>query len=177
MLWQMVNTFIFQHLGNEDRFSFVFDIGLNGADGASCAAMCHGDGLMRTNNGKVDVWHWKAARGNAIGFVDDKTWDIDDRHSDPGTSAYSNNSDDGSGFPSFMATGDPGAKVSFLTKDADVQAAFDPYSVISPHVYAEAIAFDKAASFSSGDVIPGYIHRIPDGDRASVQSAGKYSRI
>ena len=163
--------------GNEDRFAFIWDMGLNGSDGANCATMCH-DG-MATNNGNVDVWHWKAARGNALGFTDDKYFnnilgDDGGRHGDPGTSAYSDNADDGSGLPSFMASGDPGANNSFLAKDAATLAAFDPYNAISPHTYAEAIAFDNGTSFSSGNVIPGYVLRNPAGDRASVQSAGKY---
>ena len=165
--------------GNEDRIGFIWDMGDNGADGPNCGTMCHGDGLMRTNNGKVDVWHWKAARGNALGYTDDKYFnnvlgDDGGRHGDPGTSAYSDNADDGSGFPSFMASGDPGANTSFLAKDAATLAAFDPYNAISPHTYAEAVAFDNGAAFSSGDVIPGYVLRNPAGDRASVQSAGKY---
>ncbi|MFC2085402.1 ethylbenzene dehydrogenase-related protein [Bacteroidota bacterium] len=160
--------------GNEDRFSFVWDVGENGSDGANCATMCHGDGLMRTNTGKVDVWHWKAARGNAVGFVDDKYWSTDDRHSDDGTSAYSDNSNDGTGKPSFMASGDPGANTNFLGADAATINAYDPFQVVSPHRMEEAIAFDENASFNSGDVIPGYILRIPQGDRASVQSAGRY---
>jgi hypothetical protein len=73
-----------------------------------------------------------------------------------------------------MASVDPGANNSFLAKDAATLAAFDPYSTISPHTYAEAMAFDNGASFSSGDVIPGYVLRNPEGDRASVQSAGKF---
>ncbi|MBU2506587.1 MAG: T9SS type A sorting domain-containing protein [Bacteroidetes bacterium] len=165
--------------GNEDRVAFIWDMGLNGSDGASCATMCHGDGFMSTNNGTVDVWHWKAARGNALGFTDDKYFNNvlggdGGRHGDPGTSAYSDNADDGSGFPSFMASGDPGANTSFLAKDAATLAAFDPFDIISPHKYAEAVAFDNGAAFSSGDVIPGYVLRNPAGDRASVQSAGKY---
>jgi Ethylbenzene dehydrogenase/Secretion system C-terminal sorting domain len=163
--------------GNEDRFAFIWDMGMNGSDGANCATMCH-DG-MATNSGTVDVWHWKAARGNALGFTDDKHFnnvlgDDGGRHGDPGTSAYSDNADDGSGFPSFMASGDPGANTSFLAKDAATLAAFDPYDIISPHTYSEAVAFDNSVSFSSGAVIPGYVLRNPAGDRASVQSAGKY---
>ena len=160
--------------GDEDRIGFVWDMGLNGSDGANCMTMCHSP-LMHTNNGIVDVWHWKAARTNPMGFVDDKYWDIDDRHSDSGTSAYQDNADNGSGFPTFMATNDPGANVDFLTVDANALTAFDPYSVLMPaHTVEVAVAFDQGVTFSTGDVIPGYVLRIPDGDRASVMSAGKY---
>ncbi|MGB5873782.1 MAG: ethylbenzene dehydrogenase-related protein [Bacteroidota bacterium] len=164
--------------GNEDRIGFIWDMGLNGTDGANCATMCHVP-LMHTNVGNVDVWHWKAARGNAIGFADDKYFDNilggdGGRHGDPGTSAYMDNNPMGSGFPSFMAVGDPGINPDFLAADASALSAFDPYGTVAAHTVAVATPFDSTASFSAGNVIPGYLHRVPAGDRASVQSAGKY---
>ncbi len=159
--------------GDEDRISFIFDMGLNGADGASCATMCHAT-EMKTSVGKVDVWHWKAARGNAMGIVDDKNWDTTGRNSDPGTSAYQDNEPNSSGLPTFMATGDPGANVDFLVKDATAQAVFDPFGTQLAHTSAIAVTFDAGVTFAAGSVIPGYVQRIPEGDRASVQSAGKY---
>ncbi|NIP26800.1 MAG: hypothetical protein GWO38_24010, partial [Phycisphaerae bacterium] len=83
--------------GDEDRIGFVWQMKdeqgqtLTGADGANCAAFCHPP-IMRTNNegGRVDVWHWKAARFNPMGFTDDKYWDNCDtcedggRHGDDG---------------------------------------------------------------------------------------------
>jgi Ethylbenzene dehydrogenase/Secretion system C-terminal sorting domain len=157
--------------GNEDRFSLVFDMGLNGSDGASCAAMCHGDGLMRTNNGFVDVWHWKGYRSNPMGFSDDKYWDTNDRQSDPGTSSASGNGPVND-LPGFMAVSDPGANVNWLVNSASL-GNFDPYGVIGSS-FAEAITFDPGATFTNGDIVPGYVLRTPDGDRASVMSAGKW---
>jgi hypothetical protein len=135
--------------------------------------MCHAP-LMHTNVGNVDVWHWKSARGNAMGVADDKYWDTADRQSDPGTSAYMDNNPIGSGFPSFMATGDPGANVDFLTADAAALNDFDPYGTVAAHTVAVAAPFDSTVTFSAASVIPGYLHRVPAGDRASVQSAGKH---
>jgi hypothetical protein len=146
--------------GNEDRISFVWDMGLNGTDGANCATMCHVP-LMHTNVGNVDVWHWKSARGNAMGVADDKYWDTADRQSDPGTSAYQDNNPVGSGFPSFMAVGDPGINPDFLAADASALSAFDPYGTVAAHTVAVATPFDSTASFSAGNVIPGYLHRVP----------------
>ncbi|MCH9030171.1 MAG: T9SS type A sorting domain-containing protein, partial [Bacteroidetes bacterium] len=157
---------------NEDRFGIIFDMGLNDPDGASCATMCHGDGLMRTNNGYVDVWHWKAYRSNPMGVADDKRWETDDRHSDPGTSSYSNNGPDANDLPEFMAVSDPGANVNWLVNSASL-GNFDPYSVISS-TFAEAITFDQGAAFSNGDEIPGYVLRNADGDRGNVMAAGKW---
>jgi hypothetical protein len=159
---------------DEDRIAFVWDMGLNGAQGANCATMCHPP-LMHTDNGNVDVWHWKAARGNAIGVADDKYWDTSDRQSDPGTSAYSSNGSMGSGFPSYMATGAPGVNTDFLANTQNDLNAFDPFGTVLPaHTVEVAVPFDSTASFTSGDFIAGYKHRLPSGDRASVQTAGKY---
>ncbi|MBC8191982.1 MAG: hypothetical protein ISR87_05400 [Candidatus Marinimicrobia bacterium] len=61
--------------GNEDRLFFFFDMGTNGTQGANCAAMCHTGGDqegMWTSDGKVDQWHWKAARSAPINHADDK---------------------------------------------------------------------------------------------------------
>jgi hypothetical protein len=131
---------------NEDRFGIIFDMGLNDPDGPSCATMCHGDGLMRTNFGFVDVWHWKAYRSN------------------PGP--------DASDLPEFMAVSDPGASVDFLVEAASL-ANFDPLGVMSS-TFAEATAFDPGAVFSNGDVIPGYVLRTSSGDRGNVMAAGKW---
>jgi hypothetical protein len=157
---------------NEDRFGIIFDMGLNDPDGPSCATMCHGDGLMRTNNGFVDVWHWKAYRSNPMGVADDKRWATDGRHSDDGTSSYSDNGPDASDLPEFMAVGDPGANVDFIV-DAASLSDYDPYSVMLS-TFAEATAFDPGAVFSNGDVIPGYVLRTASGDRGNVMAAGKW---
>ena len=159
---------------NEDRIAFMWDMGLNGNEGATCLQMCHPPN-MQTSIGKVDIWHWKAARSNPMGFADDKYFDTTGRHGDDGTSSYSDNDDDGSGNPTFMATNDPGANVIFLVNDAAALTAFDPYGTIMPsHTVDIAVTFDLGATFTQGDVIPGYVLRIPNGDRASVMSAGKY---
>ena len=47
---------------------------MGGVDGANCQAMCHFP-EMKTNDGVVDVWHWKAARSNPMGISEDKFWD------------------------------------------------------------------------------------------------------
>jgi len=168
------NGAIWSQTGNEDRIGFIWDMGLNGTDGVNCQTMCHSP-LMRTQVGKVDVWHWKSARGNAMGVVDDKYWNTVDRQSDPGTSAYMDNSPMGSGFPSFMGAGDPGGNSDFLTADTNAFSVFDPFGMVTAHAVDVAVPFDSGATFSSGSVIPGYLHRVPAGDRASVQSAGKYA--
>jgi hypothetical protein len=156
---------------NEDRFGIIFDMGLNDPDGVSCVTMCHGDGLMRTNFGFVDVWHWKAYRSNPMGVADDKRWETDDRHSDSGTSSYSDNGPVNN-MPGFMAISDPGANVDFIVESASL-GNFDPYGIMSS-TFAESTTFDTTATFSNGDVVPGYVLRTSSGDRGNVMAAGKW---
>ncbi|NQU34885.1 MAG: hypothetical protein HQ521_16785 [Bacteroidetes bacterium] len=69
--------------GNEDRLFFFFDMGQNGSEGANCTAMCHNSETekgMWTSVGKVDQWHWKAARSAPIHHADDKY--IDNNYTD-----------------------------------------------------------------------------------------------
>jgi hypothetical protein len=157
--------------GDEDRIMFIWDIGLSGNDGASCQAFCHGS-QMHTNEGFVDVWHWKSARTNPVGFLDDKYWDTIDRQSDSGTKTYVDNTDGAQ--PTHMASGDPNANVDFLAIDAAALAAFDPFQAIAAHTVAEAVVFDANAGFTAGATIPFYLLRSAAGDRGSVETAGKW---
>ncbi|MFQ5649299.1 MAG: ethylbenzene dehydrogenase-related protein [bacterium] len=159
--------------GDEDRVGIIWDMGQNGDDGANCTTMCHQGIAMQTQVGKVDVWHWKAARTNPLGFADDKFWDTTGRHGDAGSGIDSKNLPVGSGFPSFMAATDPGANVTFLMADQDALNAFDPFGV-SPGTTELAVEFDSTAAFATGAVIPGRILALPTGNRASVHAAGKY---
>ncbi len=156
---------------DEDRIAFIWDMGLNGADGAACGNMCHFP-AMSTNTGRVDVWHWKAHRFNPMGFSDDKWWFTDGRHGDDGAGSGASNVLDT--LPAHMAATDPGANVDFLTDNQDARSAFDPFGVLPGSVDVK-VPFNAGAAFTAGDVIPGRILSIPTGNHASVQSAGKWS--
>jgi hypothetical protein len=156
--------------GDEDRIAFVWDMGLNGADGVNCTTMCHGDGLMRTNFGVVDNWHWKAARGAILGYSDDQYWDVEDRKNDAGTGTYLTNALGGGGLPTYMANGDPGMNADFLADNAATLALF----AVSAHASAEAVPFNAGATFPAGAKVPGYVLRTPSGDRASVRTASRW---
>ena len=158
--------------GDEDRIAFYFDMGLTGTDGANCATMCHIP-LMSTNSGKADLWHWKAVRSSPMGYVDDNYIDSLDRHGDPGTSAYVDNLLV-NGRPSFMSINGTSANPDFLTKDDAAFSAFDPYGVMTAHTYHKSVVFDTLATFNNGDLVPGFLSRIPTDDRASVMAAGKW---
>jgi hypothetical protein len=169
--WEFDGTNWTKGPGDEDRIMFIWDIGLSGDDRASCQAFCHGS-QMHTNVGFVDVWHWKSARTNPVGFLDDKYWDTVDRQSDSGTKTYVDNTNGTQ--PTHMASGDPNANVDFLAIDAAALAAFDPFQAIATHTVAEAVAFDANAGFTAGATIPFYLLRPAAGDRGSVETAGTW---
>lgn len=158
---------------DEDRIAFLFDMGQTGNDGANCQAFCHFPS-MNTNGGVVDVWQWKAARTNPMGYSEDTYWDATGQQVDEGVTASLVNELTGS-LPTFMAASDPGAIADFLTENADALNAFDPYGTQDGHIVAEAVNFDNTATFAADAQVPGYLLRIPSGDVADVQTAGKYS--
>jgi hypothetical protein len=164
---------------NEDRIALMFDINASdwGIGGVGCAAYCHvgetpGDGgRMRTNNAgeTLDMWHWKAARSNPMGFADDKhvIWaDAVDtttgtRKGDDGSSVDSNNKDAAGTLPAFMAENDPGANATFLMNIPDGSA--------------RAVPFDAGASFQTGDTIAGHVLQAAHRSRAGLKALGSFS--
>jgi Ethylbenzene dehydrogenase/Secretion system C-terminal sorting domain len=171
-MWKFNGT-SWSQSGDEDRIGFIFDMGLNGADGANCTTMCHFDDKMRTNIGPADNWHWKAARGGvALGYLDDKWVGTDNMNGDPGTSTYQDNSADSNGNPSFMPAGGPTESPVFLGADA---AAMTVMTSFTTQPASLATTFDPNAAWVNGSTIPGYIMRVPEGDRASVKTASSYT--
>ncbi len=165
--------------GNEDRFAILWNIDDSIAqfNTAGCTVVCHTK--MSTNSAAEfgDMWHWKAARSNPVGYVDDKylnnTGDADDggRHGDGGDSTYSDNKDeDGNGAPDYAwASTAPSAPSAvsvdlaerFLLKDEELA-----YSATNPLT---------GASWAPGDTVPGYRLREPGGSRSDVEAYGVWA--
>jgi hypothetical protein len=93
---------------------------------------------MRTNNAgeTLDMWHWKAARSNPMGFADDKhvIWadgfndtTTQTRKGDDGSGVDSNNKDAAGTLPAFMAESDPGANATHLIILPDGSARAVPF--------------------------------------------------
>ncbi|MHC4933735.1 MAG: ethylbenzene dehydrogenase-related protein, partial [Planctomycetota bacterium] len=140
--WTFDGTNWSQNSENEDRLFVMWDINgalgtsTPGADdgvgntafmGAGCAVLCHGDGLMRTDSGDVDIWHWKATRNNGSGWLDDKNADNVDRHSDDGAGLASRNRDPTGALPNYQSFSDPGAgdvHLHFMGRRSPDDAAF-----------------------------------------------------
>lgn len=105
---------------DEDRIAIWFDINAQDFKTEGCMALCHSDRMRSRNaDGKADLWHWKAARTNPLGYADDQRlatgkWATPGRSDDTGTGiASANKSADGK-LSAYQAVNDPGAKTNFL---------------------------------------------------------------
>ncbi|NIA16346.1 MAG: hypothetical protein GWP08_19985 [Nitrospiraceae bacterium] len=165
--WQTTGAKRAGEAGNEDRVMTVWDVSIPRFQQEGCLVACH-PGVSAAKYleepGLGDIWHWKAARGNPVGYCDDKYIDNirsgpdGGRHGDSvelhkGTTGNSNPYGTG---PAFMQN--PGIKPR------------DPRFLLS----SEAVPIPKGKVFSTGQRIPGYVLSIPDGSRGDVRCGGKW---
>ena len=166
---------------SEDRVFLMFPIVDAEANytplGAGCAMYCHanldqdfpwqnytGDGVARMGTNlagdMADIWHWKAARTEPSGHVDDKWLDFatgtsNGRKSDGGSSAYSGNPLV-SGVPTWM-------HLTGLSYTGDALMA------------ADAVPFSGVPL--AGDELPAVVSGVPSGSRADVETAASFDPV
>jgi hypothetical protein len=161
--------------GKEDRFSMLWQITeIEGFETIGCNIACHDDdppnGMWFNNEGEYgDLWNWKAARTNPMGYVDDG-WmgpysghEAGGRYVDPGMSSYARNE-----VPSGNAPG-------FIWSDMNtisVPSAVDAENATHFLLDSDVIPIDALMDFSSGDTVPGYVLRHPSASRADIQASG-----
>ncbi len=169
--------------------------------GKGCMASCHllmagtaapGEGSMMAMNhagDKLDMWHWQATRSAPARIAQDKYWQKEGwvagapengRISDAGMNAYITNQFGGSEYGTsgltlgttpmyvplngpFLATGTSTTRVVSADR---VLWASDAIS------YAEWILSGGAPA--AGDVVPGYVTRLPNGSFADVYAEAKH---
>lgn len=160
--WQYNGTSWAKSSQDEDRFFIMFDAGDNGTEGANCATMCHkpSSGLMgTTGGGHVDVWHWKAARTNPGGVLDDKWWDASGRGSDSkNSSLYLDNSQiiNNVEMPKYMHTDGPSYTGKFLYVD-------------------DTVSFNANMNWTGASLPFYYIDSSATGSRWEVKAKGVYN--
>jgi hypothetical protein len=176
--WTLNGTWS-QNTENEDRLYLMFDItGATGTatagmmDGTTtpfqtngCAMSCHGDGVMRTDEGRLDIWHWKATRTDPAGYLDDKHMvaanpSQDGRKGDQGLEAYFENVNGVGTEPAFRSAQGFQANPDFL------------FLLGEESDFATAKTSD--AGFQNGDILPGYVQRFPLNSRADVTTKGGF---
>jgi len=159
--------------GNEDRISLLFEINrINNFATKGCAVVCHvpkgatnaKDGKFGTTSAaqKGDLWHWKAARTDPVGFADD-TWltQISEkkggRKSDAGKGGDSRNMTADKSMPKYMlAPNQKPAKNDILL--VSHAAEINDYSVFKP-----------------GDTITYRMPKMPQGSRADIKAVSRHA--
>jgi len=158
----------------EDKVSLMWDINIGGFASSGCATICHagqepansGYGNMYTaNTGELgDMWHWKSARTNPVGQVDDQYLNSDrynaqtaaeaGRHSDPKTGGgYSDNQ----------------------TADKTKPLYIAPHQPAPPYWILDSEKQPFADTYQPNDEIAGIIVAAFTGDRGDIQGKGVYS--
>ncbi|MBI4562232.1 MAG: hypothetical protein HY724_09325 [Candidatus Rokubacteria bacterium] len=168
----------------EDRFGIQWNISAADFERKGCAVLCHTGTRypdkkprMHTNapGEFADEWHWKAARSNPMGYVDDKYTDnaVDPKddeaghHADGGVRVYKGNKMKG-GAPEFVWKGTPGrppavdaAKASLFLLGADAA----PYGPTNPLT---------GKPWAKGDKVPVAILQEPTGSNADIRAYGRW---
>jgi hypothetical protein len=63
---------------DEDRLAIWWNINAQDFATEGCAALCHNERMRSRNaDGRADLWYWKAARTNPVGFAEDQRLDPD----------------------------------------------------------------------------------------------------
>lgn len=159
----------------EDKFAQMWNINTPSFDASGCFATCHpGEnadvkdyGNMYAPNAgeKADIWHMKMVRTNPTGYIDDQyldstrySKDVPDsgRHSDPGTSPYSDNINAAKNAPNFTSPTQPAqTSKAYWIIDSEKQPFKDTYK--------------------ANDEIAALIVKPPTGDRADIKGKAVYA--
>jgi hypothetical protein len=118
---------------------------------------------LKTAGKFLDLWQWRAARSNAVGYASDD-WVLEYRNGDAGRSPFFNP-----------------AKAQFMydekvtgfraIPEADLATRMGQTALIEKK---NAVALDPNAKFAVGDLLPQYLQREPEGSAADVQAFGQY---
>ncbi len=169
----------------EDRFAIQWNISAADFERKGCSVLCHTGARypdkkprMHTNAAGefTDEWHWKAARSNPMGYVDDKYLDgtVDPKddeaghHADGGVRVYKGNSMK-AGVPEFVwksARSKPptvdAAKAGLFLLNADAA----PYGPTNPLT---------GKAWAKGDKVPVAILQEPSGSNADIKAVGRWA--
>ena len=117
----------------------------------------------------LDLWHWRAARSNSMGFADDQ-FVLEHRLNDSGSGPNTSNvGPDGQPLRMF----DP-EKVGFAAlryEDIPDLTTADVYNLTTEN----SIEFDPDHEWQEGDVIPRLMIREPTGARGSTRADGQWA--
>ncbi len=176
--WQRDGIVWTQNHEDEDRFSVLFPIGNARAQFAKngCKRYCHDD-FMATKlpNERADIWHWKAARTNPVGRVDDKYLVY-------ATAAANDGGRRGDERDKIMKRiGELSIEAGHYVKNIDAAAAQPAFmhnrgkNIADPRflLIEDAVPFDPE---SDVDTVPGYVIGPHQGSRGDIAGKGVYAK-
>jgi Ethylbenzene dehydrogenase len=118
---------------------------------------------LKTAGKYLDLWQWRAARSNAVGYASDD-WVLEYRNGDAGRSPFFNPPK-----PQFMY--DEKLTGFRAIPESDLAARMGKAALIEKK---NAVALDTNAKFAVGDLLPQYLLREPEGSAADIQAFGQY---
>ncbi len=153
---------------DEDRLAIWWNISVTNFATGGCQVLCHSHRMgTHTLGEKADLWHWKAARSNPVGYADDQ------RLNDAtfGGHTMAGRSDDtGTGIATTNATGSAPTSMSELDPGANARALL---ASALPIRYRSTQAF-AAAGFVPNSQIPGFVLAPPTLGRADALAVGTW---
>ncbi len=126
---------------------------------------------LRAQGHFLDLWQWRAHRGNPVGFADNG-YVLDYRHSSEGRSAYSTNFDSDAGLPLMMFDPEQTGKRALRLEKLLARE----YGQEDLYFLAEdfAIPFDPDHDWQEGDALPHRLLREPEGSRGAIRAEGAH---
>lgn len=112
----------------------------------------------------LDLWQWRAGRSNAVGYASDD-WVLEYRNSDAGRSPFFSRPK-----PEFMF--DEKVVGFRAIPEREFQARMGQAALIEGKT---AVPLNPQATFATGDLLPQYIQRVPQGSGADIQAFGRYA--
>jgi hypothetical protein len=119
---------------------------------------------LKTAGKYLDLWQWRAARSNAVGYASDD-WVFEYRNGDAGRSPFFSTPK-----PQFMY--DEKITGFRAIPESQLQARMGQGALIEKK---NAVALDPNAKFAVGDLLPQYLQREPEGSAADVRAFGRYA--
>ena len=120
----------------------------------------------------LDLWHWRAHRGNPIGYADDQ-YVLEYRNSDSGRGPYTTNFDKKTKQPKFMF--DAG-KTGFAALSWDKLLGREyPQDGVYYLSEGNSVPFDPNRDWKNGDVIPRRLLRTPQGSHGTITARGRWA--
>ena len=118
----------------------------------------------------LDLWHWRAHRGNPVGASDDQ-YVFELRGGDAGRGAFTDNWDPEKRQPRFMLNPEKVGRRALNWDDLiQRKLGFDDVYFISE---ATAVPFDAGHAWQDGNTIPRRLLRTADGSHADIKVAGQ----